>query len=302
MGSVVPAVLTRPPPEEVLAQATLWPETRKLYGHGNDLAVVAAHHAGRLVASASVAQAAAAAIWMWAAGEDWRPLGKLPGATLDVVALDFAGPCSGRDCLLAASRDRHVALYAPVNPLSQGLGVWGDAGWTLVARVKASAKALYDAGWAPGDADAFASCGRDRRVRVWNVNRQVAGVDPGRRRGGDAAGFRIRSHRVSVLACRGRRRAASFRSRRAREDGGVSLWVGEGATWTIAVRVAAADAHVCAVRAIAWRPDGGRDWRARSTTKRMMGRRMWKGPAGRGRASPPRAPDHSVRIYRVMLE
>ena len=108
------------------------------------------------MASASVAQsAAAAAIWMWAAGEDWRPLGKLPGATLDVVALDFAGPCSGRDCLLAASRDRHVALYAPVNPSSQGLGVWGDAGWTLVSRVKASPKALYDAGWAPGDADAF---------------------------------------------------------------------------------------------------------------------------------------------------
>lgn len=305
VGSVVPAVLTRPPPEEVLAQATLWPETRKLYGHGNDLAVVAAHHAGRLVASASVAQsAAAAAIWMWAAGEDWRPLGKLPGATLDVVALDFAGPCSGRDCLLAASRDRHVALYAPVNPSSQGLGVWGDAGWTLVARVKASAKALYDAGWAPGDADAFASCGRDRRVRVWNVNRQVAGSIPDVVE--EAATLPV--FESAVTACRfspERTTKGGLLSLAAgTEDGSVSVWVGEGATWTIAVRVAAADAHVCAVRAIAWRPDGGsgRGDDDEEDDEGDDGPSDVSGTGGAGLGVATAGADHSVRIYRVMLE
>ena len=305
VGSVVPAVLTRPPPEEVLAQATLWPETRKLYGHGNDLAVVAAHHAGRLVASASAAQSAsAAAIWMWAAGEDWRPLGKLPGATLDVVALDFAGPTSGRDCLLAASRDRHVALYAPVNPgNNRGLGVWGDDGWAMVARVRASPKALYDAGWAPGDADAFASAGRDKRVRVWNVNREVAGSNPMEAGVEEAATLPV--FRFAVTACR-------FSPRRTRfgrlalaagtEDGSVSVWVGGGegcSTWTIAVRVAAADAHVCAVRAIAWRPedvdddDDGADGADRGGAAGTSGAGLGVATAGA---------DHSVRIYRVMLE
>ena len=178
MGSVVPAVLTRAPPERYSRRRRSGPRRASF-----TVTATTSPSSPRITRGGSwqrerrAERAAAAAIWMWA-GEDWRPLGKLPGATLDVVALDFAGPTSGRDCLLAASRDRHVALYAPVNPSSQGLGVWGDAGWTLVARVKASAKALYDAGWAPGDADAFASCGRDRRVRVWNVNRQVAGSIP----------------------------------------------------------------------------------------------------------------------------
>ena len=301
VGSVVPAVLTRPPPEEVLAQATLWPETRKLYGHGNDLAVVAAHHAGKIVASASAAQsAAAAAIWMWAAGEDWRPLGKLPGATLDVVALDFAGPTSGRDCLLAASRDRHVALYAPVNP-GQGLGVWGDDGWAMVARVRASPKALYDAGWAPGDADAFASAGRDRRVRVWNVNREVAGSIPD---GVDEVAT-LPVFQSAVTACRfspRRTRGGLLSLAAGTEDGSVSVWVGEGATWTIAVRVAAADAHVRAVRAIAWRPGRDDDDEEEDDGDSDRGGAGVTGTGGAGLGVATAGADHSVRIYRVMLE
>jgi len=73
VGSVIPSVLSAPPPEEVLAQATLWPEARKLYGHGNDLVCVAAHPLGTLVASASRAQSAgAAAVWVWDSALDWR--------------------------------------------------------------------------------------------------------------------------------------------------------------------------------------------------------------------------------------
>ena len=49
VGSVTPATLSSAPLEEVLAQATLWPESRKLYGHGNDVACVASHPLGTLV-------------------------------------------------------------------------------------------------------------------------------------------------------------------------------------------------------------------------------------------------------------
>lgn len=47
----VPTVLTQPPVEEQLAWHTLWPESHKLYGHGNELFSVCCDHAGKLVAS-----------------------------------------------------------------------------------------------------------------------------------------------------------------------------------------------------------------------------------------------------------
>lgn len=47
----VPTVLTEPPIEEQLAWHTLWPESHKLYGHGNELFSVCCDHEGKLVAS-----------------------------------------------------------------------------------------------------------------------------------------------------------------------------------------------------------------------------------------------------------
>ena len=303
---MTPSVLSRPPPEEVLAQATLWPETRKLYGHGNDLSVVAAHPSGTLVASACYAQSAsAAAVWMWASGSDWRPLGSLPGATLDVVALDFASK-SNRDCLLAASRDRHVALYAPVDA-HQERGVWGERGWSLIARVKASAKALYDAGWAPGDACVFACAGRDKRVRVWNVDHEVVGSNsqvavavaaelPLFDSAATASRFSPTNlgvnNELSVLAV-------------GLECGRVSVWVGEGARWTCAVEVSRADAHVAAVRAIAWRPSHSAEDEEDEDDEKVKGGSASASPSagggGAGLGLATVGADHSVRLFRVTL-
>lgn len=47
----VPVVLTEPPIEEQLAWHTLWPESHKLYGHGNELFALCCDHDGKLVAS-----------------------------------------------------------------------------------------------------------------------------------------------------------------------------------------------------------------------------------------------------------
>lgn len=48
----VPVVLTEPPIEDQLGWHTLWPESHKLYGHGNELFSLCCDHRGNLVASA----------------------------------------------------------------------------------------------------------------------------------------------------------------------------------------------------------------------------------------------------------
>lgn len=51
MPEAVPVSLTEPPIEEQLAFNTLWPESHKLYGHGNELFSLCCDHEGKLVAS-----------------------------------------------------------------------------------------------------------------------------------------------------------------------------------------------------------------------------------------------------------
>ena len=166
--AITPQALTTPPLEEVLAQATLWPETRKLYGHGNEVRAVAAHCGGDLIASASSALTpAAASVWIWSRSQSWKPLGRLTGPTLTVVALEFTPESAARDGLLAASRDRHVCLYAPISP-SAPRGVFAPDTWRLVTRFKAHDREIFAASWAPCGT-LFATAGRDKKVKLWRV-------------------------------------------------------------------------------------------------------------------------------------
>lgn len=56
--------VAEPPLEEQLAQGTLWPEVRKLWGHGNNVQAAACH--GALLASAAESKTADLAdIWLW---------------------------------------------------------------------------------------------------------------------------------------------------------------------------------------------------------------------------------------------
>jgi elongator complex protein 2 len=90
------------------------------------------------------------------------------------------------------------------------------------------------------------------------------------------------------------------------ECGRVSVWVGEGARWTCAVEVSRADAHVAAVRAIAWRPfndaeDEDEDAGDEEVKAGSASAASSAGGGGAGLGLATVGADHSVRLFRVTL-
>jgi len=89
------------------------------------------------------------------------------------------------------------------------------------------------------------------------------------------------------------------------ECGRVSVWVGEGARWTCAVEVSRADAHVAAVRAIAWRPSYGAEDEEDEDDEKVKGGSASASPSagggGAGLGLATVGADHSVRLFRVTL-
>lgn len=150
----VPTVLSGPPLEEHLAQNTLWPEIRKLYGHGNDVFCVSASPSGRVIASACKAQSAgAAAVWVWEVGS-WKSLAQLSGHTLTVTQLEFSPDGS---YLLSGSRDRSFSIWKV--PEQYRLGGSGPAAaggggspadeFELLGRLKAAhSRIIWSVSWA----------------------------------------------------------------------------------------------------------------------------------------------------------
>ncbi|KAG2482428.1 hypothetical protein HYH03_018632 [Edaphochlamys debaryana] len=178
--NAAPQVIREPPLEEHLAQNTLWPETQKLYGHGNDVFCAAASPDGRFVASACKAQTAAtAAVWVWCA-RTWRPLGQLKAHTLTVTQLEWSA--SGR-FLAAGSRDRTFSIFRVVDPVARsgpGSGAGGggnDPVFELVCRTKAAhGRIIWSVSWSL-DEQLLATASRDETVKVWSTGCGGGGGD-----------------------------------------------------------------------------------------------------------------------------
>lgn len=60
----VPVEFTEVPIEDQLAWHTLWPESHKLYGHGNELYSLCCSHEGKLVASSCKVQGNSFAVFL----------------------------------------------------------------------------------------------------------------------------------------------------------------------------------------------------------------------------------------------
>ncbi|KAM0324051.1 hypothetical protein ACHAQA_008239 [Verticillium albo-atrum] len=151
-----------PPFEDSLSRHTLWPEVEKLYGHGYEISCLAASHDGKLVASACKASSLNHAVIRLFETDTWvevRP--PLAAHTLTATRLRFA---PDDRYLLSVGRDRQWAVFER--------GVDGAAAQysLLQANPKGHSRMILDAAWAPSDSPrAFATAGRDKKVRVWSA-------------------------------------------------------------------------------------------------------------------------------------
>lgn len=158
----VPVVLTEPPIEDQLAWHTLWPESHKLYGHGNELYSLCCNHKGNLVASSCKAQSAAVAeIWLWEVGS-WKAVGRLQSHSLTVTQTQFS---HDDKLLLAVSRDRQFSVFT-----IQRTGT-GEINHKLLARQEAHKRIIWACSWNPFGHE-FATGSRDKTVKIWAVEKE----------------------------------------------------------------------------------------------------------------------------------
>ncbi|KAF5751893.1 putative nucleotide binding protein [Tripterygium wilfordii] len=157
----VPVVLTEPPIEDILSWHTLWPESHKLYGHGNELFSLCSDHEGKLVVSSCKAQSAAVAeIWLWQVGS-WKAVGCLQSHSLTVTQMEFS---HDDNLLLAVSRDRQFSVFT--------IKRTGDEiSYNLLARQEAHKRIIWACSWNPYGHE-FATGSRDKTVKIWAVDKE----------------------------------------------------------------------------------------------------------------------------------
>ncbi|TYZ57541.1 hypothetical protein PybrP1_005413 [[Pythium] brassicae (nom. inval.)] len=142
------ATSIRVPVGETLGKKTLWPELRKLYGHGNELLCVASNHSGSLIASACKSREERfASIWLWNTADWSAAQSPLEGHKSSVVQLAFS---PSDEFLVSVSRDRQFCVYAKAG-----------GQFALVAKVKAHKRIIWSCSWSP-DSRFFATASRDQ--------------------------------------------------------------------------------------------------------------------------------------------
>lgn len=155
----VPVEFTEPPIEEQLAWNTLWPESHKLYGHGNELYSLCCDHRGKLVASSCKAQSASVAeVWLWQVGS-WKSVGRLHSHSLTVTQMEFS---HDDKYLLVVSRDRHLSVFSIKDAGAD------EINRELVVRQEAHKRIIWACSWNPFGHE-FATGSRDKTVKIWAV-------------------------------------------------------------------------------------------------------------------------------------
>ncbi|TGZ75866.1 hypothetical protein CRM22_000121 [Opisthorchis felineus] len=163
------------PTEDRLQYATLWPETKKLYGHPYEVYSLAAHPHHRLVASACVASKQIHAyIILWNGMSDWAIHQRLVHHQLTVTQMAWSP--DGRH-LLAVSRDRTWSVWS-----CDGTSVTATSlpSYCLMAYPQKGyghSRIIWTCAWSP-DNDYFISGSRDQTILVWPTPLANTSVEP----------------------------------------------------------------------------------------------------------------------------
>ena len=233
----LPSVVFAPPLEEHLSQNTLWPETHKLYGHGNDLYCICSDISGKYIASACRAQSqATAGIIVWST-ETWSKCSTLECHSLTVTQLVFS-PCGS--FLASVGRDRKIGVHQKV----------GDAKIFLTrSTIKGHPRIIWSADWSP-DSKYLATGSRDSKIRIWQLNDGL-----------------LQENHLLEVSCESSVQAVSF-CRKGNstllaagfEDGSIKIFefITQGDIQLIEkFRGPPWDIHAASVRRVCWKPNHG---------------------------------------------
>ncbi|CAB3366427.1 Hypothetical predicted protein [Cloeon dipterum] len=222
--------------EELLWKATLWPEERKLYGHGFEMHCLAASRSGKYLASACRARLKDHAfIIIWDA-QKWVEIQKLFYHDLTVTQLEFSPDDSH---LLAVSRDRCLSVYKNVDD--------EQAPFQLVfstnKKNSVHTRVIWSCSWSP-DSKFFVTGSREGKVVVWEVGAefQVLGAHLNLDQAVTAVDFwHHRTGYIIAVGC---------------ENGIVHLynWKSVDENWTLLYSFDQRIAHHKAIRRLAFRP------------------------------------------------
>ncbi|KAL3269365.1 hypothetical protein HHI36_008437 [Cryptolaemus montrouzieri] len=152
--------LDEPPTEETLLQNTLWPEIRKLYGHGYEVYGLSASSDGKYLASAcksTTQEHAAVLLWDTA---DWKQIQKLISHTLTVTQMCFS-PDSQR--ILTVSRDRRWSIFEKNEEEKFVLAATTNKATGIHTRV------IWCCAWTH-DSCFFVTGSRDGKLAIWTKN------------------------------------------------------------------------------------------------------------------------------------
>lgn len=155
-----------PPTEEHLSRHTLWPEIEKLYGHGYEISCLAASHDGSIIATACKASSIDHAVIRLYDTKTWHEVKPpLAAHSLTVTRLRFS---ADDRLLLSVGRDRQWAIF-------QRDSIEKTKYTLLESNPKGHTRMILDAAWAPTSMPVFATAGRDKQVKIWVRDQDLAG-------------------------------------------------------------------------------------------------------------------------------
>lgn len=151
----------RPPLEADLSRHTLWPEKEKLYGHGNEISVVAMSKNGSIIATACKASSVNQAVIRLFDTQEWREIA--PPLTLHSLTVTCLRFSNDGQYLLSVGRDRQWAVFE-----RNGMDIHSYQ--LRECRPKAHSRMILSACWAPAPIGTdFATAGRDKIIKFWRL-------------------------------------------------------------------------------------------------------------------------------------